>query len=110
MAALKKQEHYREGHMARYRPGESGNPKGRPKGSRNKLGEEFIAAFHQDFMLNGIDAIERCRSEAPWQYLNLILRILPKIIESSYQVEHLSDEELDKRLEQLLNKAKGVHK
>ena len=25
-----------------WKPGESGNPAGRPKGSRNKLGEEFI--------------------------------------------------------------------
>ena len=26
-----------------WKPGESGNPAGRPKGSRNKLSEEFIA-------------------------------------------------------------------
>jgi len=30
-----------------YKPGQSGNPNGRPKGSRNKLGEAFIAALHE---------------------------------------------------------------
>ena len=28
-----------------WKPGESGNPAGRPKGSRNKLSEEFVAEF-----------------------------------------------------------------
>ena len=32
----------KQGGAARFRPGQSGNPKGRPKGSRNKLGEDFL--------------------------------------------------------------------
>ena len=33
----------------RFGPGNNANPAGRPKGSRNKLGEEFICALHADF-------------------------------------------------------------
>ena len=37
----------------RFRPGNSG----RPKGSRNKLGEDFIAALAEDFAKHGMKAI-----------------------------------------------------
>ena len=59
-------------------PGVHLNPAGRPKGSRNKLGEAFIAALHDDFKAHGIAAIERVRTEEPAQYLKVIATIVPK--------------------------------
>ena len=61
-----------------WKPGQSGNPKGRPKGCKDKLGEAFIEALYEDFAVNGAAAIEKCRTEKPDAYLAAISRIIPK--------------------------------
>lgn len=61
-----------------WKPGQSGNPKGRPPGSRNKLGDAFVEALHKDFLEHGVNAIVACREQKPEVYLQVISRILPK--------------------------------
>ena len=76
-------------------PGQSGNPHGRPKGSRNKLGEAFVAALHDDFTKNGVAAIEKVRATDPAAYVRVIASILPKQVEiKEGAFDGLSDEEL----------------
>lgn len=57
-----------------------GNP-GRPPGSRNKLGEDFVAALQADFKVHGDAAIKKVREERPQDYLKVIASILPKQVE-----------------------------
>jgi len=78
-----------------FRPGQSGNPSGRPKGSRNKLGEAFLTALSEDFDTHGTNAIERCRKADPVAYVRVVASLLPKELKVDRgPVEDLSDDEL----------------
>ena len=78
-----------------------GNP-GRPKGSRNKLGEAFIAALHEDFTAHGSKVIEQVRIDKPDQYLKVIASILPKDVNLNVnQMDDLTDDQLIERIRRL---------
>lgn len=64
-----------------FQPGVSPNPAGRPKGSRNKLGEQFIQALQTDFQEHGKAAIQTVREERPHEYLKVVASLLPKQVE-----------------------------
>jgi hypothetical protein len=54
---------------------------GGPKGSRNKLSEDFLQAFAADFEQNGSAVIEKVREERPQDYLRVAASLLPKQME-----------------------------
>lgn len=65
-----------------FKPGNPGGP-GRPKGARNKLSEAFIQALADDFDKSGVEAIENVREKQPAQYLNVIGKLMPRLMELS---------------------------
>jgi len=75
-----------------------GNVLGRPKGSRNKFGEAFIADVYADWLEHGISTLVRVREKQPAAYLRIVAALLPQHIEVSDDVGLLSDDELDARL------------
>ena len=87
---------------APWEPGKSGNPAGRPKSSRNKLGEAFIEALHDDFTKHGKEAIAAARDESPLGYIKVCASILPKDLNININpLEELTDEQLIERIRQL---------
>ncbi len=83
----------------RFVAGNSGNG-GRPKGSRNALGEAFIQALHDDFDKHGVETIQKVRAEKPDAYVKVIASLLPKEFKIE-TVSDLTDEQLDARIRQL---------
>ncbi len=78
-----------------FQPGNQANPLGRPKGSRNRLGEAFIQALADDFDKHGIKAITTVRDERPHEYLKVIASLLPKQVEiKEGAFDGIGDEEL----------------
>jgi hypothetical protein len=92
-----------------WRPGQSGNLAGRPKGSRNRLSEDFVAALFDDFQDHGAAAIAACRAEKPDVYVRVIASLMPRDV--NFSVKHydeLSDAELLRRLRTVTELAKPL--
>ena len=86
--------------MSRWKKGQSGNPKGRPKGSRDKINKAFVDDFTDDWRKHGKEAIERVREERPAEYLRIAASLVPK--EAKMQVN--VNNELDQALLELMRR------
>lgn len=96
-----KKERQRDEETGRFLPGNSGFG-GRPKGSRNKLGEAFIDALYADWEKHGTKVIETVRDTKPDQYLKVVASLLPKDFNINVnQMDELTDEQLIARVRQL---------
>ena len=66
-----------------FKPGQSGNPAGRPPGSRNKLSEAYLKALADDFEEHGVKTIQELREDRPDIYVGAIGKLMPKLMELS---------------------------
>ncbi len=82
-----------------FKPGRSGNPKGRPKGSRNKLGEAFIQELYARWQIHGGSIIDRVIEEKPEVMLKVVASLLPKEVAVMRPEETMSEEEMDAALD-----------
>jgi hypothetical protein len=72
---------------------------GRPKGSRNKLAEEFITDFYNDWLEHGASVIALVRAEKPDVYFKGAVAILPKQVDMRVSpFAELTEDTLDARM------------
>lgn len=72
----------RERQLAALRPTmfQPGNP-GPGKGYRKRLAGDFVRELHADFNEHGAEAIAKCRTQRPAEYVRIIASLLPKQID-----------------------------
>ena len=86
--------------LGRFVRGNSGGP-GRPKGSRNRLGEEFLSDLYADWAEHGASVIAEVRERNPVAYLRTVAGLLPQqvgITSMREDVRAMTDEELARAL------------
>ncbi len=80
----------RDGKTGRFLPGNSGLG-GRPKGSRNRHSEFFLASFAADFEQHGPAVIALVREQQPATYLRIAADLLPKEATLDIDINVLGD-------------------
>lgn len=76
--------------------GQSGNPAGRPKGSKNKLAEDFVRDLAESWTEHGKTAIAELREKDVAKYVATVAALIPKDINLNVErtARELTDEEL----------------
>ena len=72
-----------------WKPGQTGNPNGRPKGSRDMVKEAFLKDLAEDWQENGLEALQKAREERPAEYCRMVAGLLPR--DTNLNVEGSAD-------------------
>ena len=85
-------------HPKKWPKGTSGNPAGRPVGSRTRasLNARFIEDLAKDWEEHGAESIRIMRMEKPAEYVKCVASILPRAVSITTEqaVQELTDEQL----------------
>jgi hypothetical protein len=71
-----------------FKPGESGNAAGRPKGSRNKVSEAFLTELYELWDQQGSDLIKRVAQKDPATIVRVTAQLVPKEFQVSTEKEN----------------------
>ena len=86
-----------------WKKGQSGNPKGRLPGSRNKLQEDFFESLLKAWTRYGDAALMAAAMTTPTDFVRIVAALMPRDIEvaiTNIRVERMSTSELESILDQ----------
>ena len=89
-----------------FKPGQTGNPTGRPKGSRNQFSEAFLKDIHTEWVEHGKEVLKAVRTEDPSTFLRVAASIIPKeftVKEDNTSLERLLEQHSVEELDKLIN-------
>ena len=83
-----------------WKPGESGNPAGRPRGSRHKLSEVFLGEVCTAWQEQGRAAIDAMIAKNPADFVRVVASLVPRQFDLSPQDPYgdIGDDELEEIL------------
>lgn len=90
--------------MAQFRPGQSGNPSGRPRGAKGKT-SEVIRDNIRKFLAKNLSKMQKDFDKLdPKERIMLLERLMRHVLPAPQdELAKLSDEDLDKIIEKLKN-------
>jgi hypothetical protein len=85
----------------RFVSGNIGGP-GRPRGARNRLGEDFLADVCADWEAHGASVLAEVREKSPATYLRVVASLIPQhlAIEAMDEIDEMTSAELRQYLAQ----------
>jgi hypothetical protein len=75
----------RDTETGRFLPGNSGKG-GRPKGSRNRLTEQFLVDLCNEWELSGAKALKRVAEESPIDFVRVAAGLVPTKVDASLAI------------------------
>ena len=84
------------GELTQFKPSQSGNPRGRPPGSRNKLTEDFFRDLCDAWQAFGKPALMTAAWTHPVEFVRVVASLIPRELEATATVtERMSDAQLE---------------
>ncbi len=77
-----------------WQKGQSGNPTGKQKGTRNKLSEDFIKDLYAAWETHGKEALKVVATEKHADFVKVVAGLLPKEVQIKDELSEFSDEQL----------------
>ncbi len=85
-----------------FKPGQSGNPAGKPKGAKHKLQEDFIKDVQAAWETRGKAAISAMIAEKPTDFVKMVAGLMPKDVTLNINDNsEMTDDELAGRIRDL---------